>query len=224
MADTRADIAPGSAVSARAAAFVLAALESVTRAIAAEESRLGAIDAVAGDGDHGAGMVSGIRAAREAAREAVWRGVGAGTTLHRAGSSGPTRPAARPAPCGAAASRPPATSSVTPTRRRTRTSSRRSAPSQSRSCAAVAPQWVTRRWSTPSSRSPGELAAGLSRGLTAAERTADYPASRGRSRTHGERSVGTLDPDAVSFALMAASVPPDCFPPARRLAATGPVQ
>jgi dihydroxyacetone kinase len=65
-----------------------------------------------------------------------------------------------------------------------------------------------------------ELAAALSRGLTAAdawraaaaaaaaaaERTAGYPASRGRSRTHGERSVGTPDPGAVSFALIAASV------------------
>ncbi|MGH3165393.1 MAG: dihydroxyacetone kinase subunit DhaK, partial [Trebonia sp.] len=49
-----AGITPGSAASARAAAFVLAALESATEVLVAEESRLGAIDAVAGDGDHGA--------------------------------------------------------------------------------------------------------------------------------------------------------------------------
>ncbi|HVT70812.1 MAG TPA: DAK2 domain-containing protein, partial [Trebonia sp.] len=68
-----------------------------------------------------------------------------------------------------------------------------------------------------------ELSAALSRGLpvadawrsaasaarAAAERTADYAASRGRSRTHGDRSVGTPDPGAVSFALIVSSVLPE---------------
>jgi dihydroxyacetone kinase len=40
----------------------------------------------------------------------------------------------------------------------------------------------------------------------AAERTAAIPARRGRSRTHGERSIGTPDPGAVSFALVVSAV------------------
>ena len=36
----------------------------------------------------------------------------------------------------------------------------------------------------------------------AAERTADIPARLGRARTHGDRSLGTPDAGAVSFALI----------------------
>jgi dihydroxyacetone kinase len=67
-----------------------------------------------------------------------------------------------------------------------------------------------------------EFAAALGRGLgaarawaaaaavaqTAAEKTADYASGRGRSRLHGDRSIGTPDPGAVSFALIVGSVVP----------------
>jgi dihydroxyacetone kinase len=49
------------------------------------ESHLGAIDAVAGDGDHGIGMVKGSAAAAKAARELAEQGGGALTVLVGAG-------------------------------------------------------------------------------------------------------------------------------------------
>jgi dihydroxyacetone kinase len=51
------------------------------------ERELGRIDAVAGDGDHGSGMSRGLRAAVEAAAEAVDGGRGPGTVLRRAGAA-----------------------------------------------------------------------------------------------------------------------------------------
>ena len=48
----------------------------------ANADELGRIDAIAGDGDHGIGMERGVRAAVEAAADAVARGAGAATTLH----------------------------------------------------------------------------------------------------------------------------------------------
>ena len=42
----------------------------------------------------------------------------------------------------------------------------------------------------------------------AAEQTAHYASGRGRSRLHGDRSIGTPDPGAVSFALTVGSVVP----------------
>ena len=49
-------------------------------------------------------------------------------------------------------------------------------------------------------------AAAATAAQTAAERTADYASSRGRSKLHGDRSIGTPDPGAVSFALVVGSV------------------
>jgi D-erythrulose 4-kinase len=46
---------------------------------------LGRIDAIAGDGDHGRGMVKGSSAAREAAAQAVADGAGQGSVLTAAG-------------------------------------------------------------------------------------------------------------------------------------------
>ena len=72
------------------AAVVLAgtaidALESMAAILHANEVRLGEIDAVAGDGDHGRGMVKGIDAALAAARRAYDGGAGAGFLLQSAG-------------------------------------------------------------------------------------------------------------------------------------------
>ncbi len=69
------------------AASVLAALEAMATTVAGDEEELGRIDAVAGDGDHGRGMVRGTAAAVDAAREAVEAGAGAGRTLVTAGDA-----------------------------------------------------------------------------------------------------------------------------------------
>lgn len=60
------------------------ALADVSDAIASEEAELGRLDAVAGDGDHGAGMVRGFRAAAEAAESG---GPTTGDMLAQAGAA-----------------------------------------------------------------------------------------------------------------------------------------
>jgi dihydroxyacetone kinase len=67
-----------------AAALARRALSAMTGAMVANEQRLGELDAVAGDGDHGAGMVRGMRAALAAAGSAQG---GVGTTLRIAGDA-----------------------------------------------------------------------------------------------------------------------------------------
>jgi dihydroxyacetone kinase len=67
-----------------AAVRVLAALAAAKDVVDANVEELGRIDAIAGDGDHGIGMERGVRAAVEAATDAVERGAGAASTLHLA--------------------------------------------------------------------------------------------------------------------------------------------
>ena len=63
----------------------LAILEKVSGAISKAEVELGRIDAVAGDGDHGRGMVKGITSALTAAESAYNRNCGLSTLFQEAG-------------------------------------------------------------------------------------------------------------------------------------------
>jgi dihydroxyacetone kinase len=63
------------------------AVSAMAQAMAGMEEELGRIDAVAGDGDHGRGMVRGTAAASEAAAAAVDAGAGPGTVLVAAGDA-----------------------------------------------------------------------------------------------------------------------------------------
>ncbi|WP_395639101.1 dihydroxyacetone kinase family protein [Pseudolysinimonas sp.] len=84
-AETVIDEIPAAApASQKAAGSVLGALEATAAVIDANADDLGRIDAVAGDGDHGIGMQRGATAAVAEAREALSRGAGAGTLLIRA--------------------------------------------------------------------------------------------------------------------------------------------
>ena len=78
-------VAAGSDASRDAARTVLAALVAIRDTIDEHAERLGDIDAVAGDGDHGIGMQRGANAAVDAATVGVERGAGAGTVLTLAG-------------------------------------------------------------------------------------------------------------------------------------------
>jgi dihydroxyacetone kinase len=60
-------------------------LEAMLVTIRSAEAELGRLDAVAGDGDHGAGMVRGLTAAVAAAREVAGSGQGLGSLLRNAG-------------------------------------------------------------------------------------------------------------------------------------------
>jgi dihydroxyacetone kinase len=76
----------GSDGSRAAAQHIAKALDLVKDVIAENESMLGDLDAVAGDGDHGAGMTRGSKAGAEAANWLVKEGAGAKTTLAGAGA------------------------------------------------------------------------------------------------------------------------------------------
>jgi dihydroxyacetone kinase len=65
----------------------VAALEAAAQAVHDAEAMLGDLDAIAGDGDHGRGMVRGIDAAVAAAVGALELGAGAGTVLAGAGDA-----------------------------------------------------------------------------------------------------------------------------------------
>ncbi|HKS02411.1 MAG TPA: dihydroxyacetone kinase family protein [Arthrobacter sp.] len=69
------------------AATCVTALEAARDLLHAEEPRLGDMDAIAGDGDHGRGMVRGVDAAVAAAAEALGQGAGAGDVLATAGDA-----------------------------------------------------------------------------------------------------------------------------------------
>lgn len=70
-----------------AADIVVAALSAMAAAVADKEEELGRIDAVAGDGDHGRGMVRGTAAAVDAARKSQAAGNGPGRVLVAAGEA-----------------------------------------------------------------------------------------------------------------------------------------
>ena len=80
-------LAEGSDASRRAAAVSYAALEAMAAAIREAEPELARMDAVAGDGDHGRGMVKGVTHALEAARAPLEAGAGIGSVLAAAGDA-----------------------------------------------------------------------------------------------------------------------------------------
>lgn len=79
-------IVSASSESKNYAEIILGLFKSMEKILVSSQSELGRIDAVAGDGDHGRGMVKGIRAAIEGAEEAVGFGAGARQTLDNAGA------------------------------------------------------------------------------------------------------------------------------------------
>jgi D-erythrulose 4-kinase len=76
-----------SAASRACGLTILSSLESMEAALIEAETELGRIDAVAGDGDHGRGMVKGISAATVAARAAADGDAGARSVLAAAGEA-----------------------------------------------------------------------------------------------------------------------------------------
>lgn len=85
---------PAASASARArghAGRIVAAMEAAVQAVTEAEEYLGRLDAIAGDGDHGRGMVRGLTAAQDAARAALADGSGAREVLVRAGQAWASR-------------------------------------------------------------------------------------------------------------------------------------
>ncbi len=213
-------VGPASDGSRRAAATIERALNAMAAMLDAEADELGRIDRIAGDGDHGIGMQRGSRAAATAASAVVAEGAGARTALQQAGDAWADKgggtsgaiwgemlvalgatlgddddvDAARIA-AGVTAMKD-AVMSFGKAKVGDKTMIDAIVPFADRladlvdSGADLVGAWV-------------DAAAAADR---AAKDTAGLTAKLGRARAHGDKSVGTPDPGAVSFALIADTV------------------
>jgi len=208
---------PESSEGSRALARRLAgALADVHQMLVDNEAYLGGLDEVAGDGDHGIGMVRGARAADESAQASAAAGAGAHTLLVRAGDAwaeraGGTSGALWGMAIGTAA----------------RLLDDQSCPGQDvavRAAVEAIDAIVSLGGAEVGDKTMVDAAIPFRDALVAAEGkglgpawaeavaaaeeaargTAEFAAKRGRSRTHADKSIGTPDPGAVSFAKVVA--------------------
>ncbi len=82
------------------AKLAMAIINEFSNVIINNATKLGDIDAVAGDGDHGIGMERGVRAARESAQNSLVCHAGAGTVLRHAADAWADKAGELPAPSG----------------------------------------------------------------------------------------------------------------------------
>ncbi len=209
-----------SAESQEAAQVVVVALRAVVEVVDENAEELGRLDAVAGDGDHGIGMQRGAAAALGAARRAAEDRAGAGATLRAAGDAWADRAGGTSGALWGVALRALADETGDDTRPDAATvaSGVRSAAAAVARLGKVAvgdktmldaimpfTEELDRRVVAGGSLADAwRRAAGTA--TTAAEATADLLPRVGRARPHAERSLGTPDPGAVSFALAVTAV------------------
>lgn len=212
--------APGSIPSQAAAATAVSLLRRVQATIHEAAAELGRIDAIAGDGDHGRGMVRGIDAAVIAAGEAALAHCGVGDVLAAGGDAWAEQAGGTSGVLWGAGLRafgehlgndetPDFTSLVGAVHAFARQIQELGGASlgdktmidallpfadsleeQHRTGHDVVSGWVT----------AAEVA------TRAAEGTTELVARKGRSRPLGERSLGTPDPGATSLALILTAV------------------
>ncbi|WIB60300.1 dihydroxyacetone kinase family protein [Curtobacterium sp. MCLR17_007] len=214
-------VGPASDASRAVAADVAAALAATRAAIDEHADELGRIDAVAGDGDHGIGMQRGAHAADEAAADAVARGAGLGSVLRIAadawsdragGTSGAIWGAGlealgrvlgddeRPTGARVADAVHAATEAVL---------AFGAVPGDKTMVDALVPfDSVLRERLEAGDPFAGAWRAAADAARAAADDTAAMLPRKGRARTHADQAVGTVDPGALSFALVVAAVAP----------------
>lgn len=211
---------PASESSRAVAAALTGHLDRVAGLLRTEQTRLGAIDAVAGDGDHGACMARGSAGAARAAHEAAERGAGAGTLLARAaaawsdeagGASGALWGAGLAAAAGVLGDQgsPSAETILAASHAFLDTIvSRGGAEVGDKTMVDAIVPFVAGLERSIGAGEPlaKAWAAAAAQASAAAEQTATFVARRGRSRTHGEHSLGTPDAGATSFALVVSVV------------------
>ena len=213
-------VPPASDGSKAVAAAVADLLATVAGVLDEHADELGRLDAVAGDGDHGIGMRTGSRAGADAARAAVGAGAGAGTTVVEAadawadvggGTSGMLWGRMLTAVGEALGDDAPVDADTVVTAveraRDALVHHGRAEVGDKTMLDAVAP------FADALTRAVGDgggLRASWTDAAAAAEEaardTARLAARLGRARAHGERSKGTPDPGAVSFALVVRTV------------------
>ena len=223
LADVRPVAGQATQASQACAVTIVDALVAMQDAIADAEAELGDLDAVAGDGDHGRGMMNGISAAVEAAQAYRDQPVGAATLLTAAGDAwaakaGGTSGALWGAALSAIGSQlGDAAPRITPSDLAAALRSGLSA-LQRLGGAEIGDKTMIDAYlpflDTLDSRlSEGApLAAAWSDAAAAATRAAQETAALrpriGRARPLAERSVGTPDAGAVSLALCVTAIAP----------------
>ncbi len=218
----RADVEPATSGSRSLAARLVEALAAVAAELAERSEELARLDAVAGDGDHGACMERGAGAAAEAAASAADDGAGAGSVLGAAGTAwadvgGGTSGALWGAGLRAVGSALGDDRDIDSDLMRDAVE-RFAATVSDRGGAEIGDKTMLDAilpFTTTFGRAIDTGAAPTTAWRSAAEaarvgaaRTADFAARRGRSRTHGDASLGTPDPGAVSFAMIVARLTP----------------
>jgi dihydroxyacetone kinase len=213
-------IPPASEESRQAAGVIAGLLARVAEAIDGQADELGRMDSVAGDGDHGIGMQRGSRAGASAARAAAEAGAGAGTTLAEAGDAwsdqgggtsgviwgrilhtlGQALGDDAPVDAGAVAAGVVEAQNVVMSFGKAQVGDKTMidaivpfADDLNREVAAG--QGLRGSWRHAAAAAE-----------QAARDTAQLTAKLGRARSHGDKSIGTPDPGAVSFALICTTV------------------
>ncbi len=208
---------PGSPESQAAATRIVGLLDEVVAMLGDAEEELGKLDAVAGDGDHGIGMLRGARAAAAAARGVAGQGAGANTTLTAAGDAwsdqaGGTSGALWGAMLTAIGSalgdeQTPTTSSITVALRAALAAVQRLGGAKvgdKTLVDALAP--LVAAFDETDGARVDKADAAVTAAEAGAESTRALKARLGRARPLGEKSIGVPDPGAVSLARIAAVV------------------
>lgn len=195
-------------------------LAAVSDTVDAHAEEWGRLDAVAGDGDHGIGMQRGALAARRAAARAVELDAGAGTTLRwaadawadRAGGTsgalwGVMLTAVADALGDTGAPPPELVAEGVAEAVRSVAAHGGAAVGDKTLVDALVP-FADALTEAVASGSPLETAWRDAAAVAerAAAATADLRARKGRARTHGDHSLGTPDPGAVSLARVVRTV------------------
>ena len=198
----------------------LAALVDVESAIAAHEDELGALDAVAGDGDHGAGMHRGASAAVAAGSQAVDQNAAIGTVLVRAGDAwaeeaGGTSGALWGAGISAAGralgdrdgyTGADVAAAATAFRDEVLRLGKAEVGDKTLVDALIPYVDALTAGLEQDEDAPAALTAAAGSARSAAQSTSELRPRKGRARPLAERSVGHPDPGAISFALVAETV------------------
>ncbi len=198
-----------------AARAVMTALSAASLAVAAAETELGRLDSVAGDGDHGAGMTRGMQAAAVAATTGDTASaalIAAGTAFADAagGASGALWGAGLLAAgriLGERAGSPDDACPDAATIRAALVEARDvvmrmgGARVGDKTLVDVLVPFVDAFRGEPGLAAAAAWRDALPSADAAAEATASLGAHKGRAATHGERSIGTVDPGARSLAI-----------------------
>ncbi|GAB3596774.1 dihydroxyacetone kinase family protein [Microbacterium tumbae] len=210
---SRARVPEASAESRSAASVAVTVLRAVEAELEDAAERLGALDAVAGDGDHGIGMLRGARSARRACERAAADGAGLGTALAQAGDAWADDAGGTSGmlwgllldriarACGDAAIPRTADIAAAVSDAADEIARRGGARIGDKTLLDVLAPFGR---ALAGSDGPLPLAWSLAADVAeaAAAATADLLPGAGRARTHAERSIGTPDPGAVSLALV----------------------